>query len=840
MNGRYSIIVLSLSALFVCFIISSPGCLQTNTDPGTISDREDSCDAIICHGSTILNKSIPDSGRHTTHLLAGYSCTGCHYDYMGKTTHKNGIYNTSPDSQIVYFYNNPGIVWDREAGTCANISCHGSSGIANWKTPLSNECLGCHIPGSSIDPVTTNGDGTSGKHTLHLNAGIVCENCHNDYKSRNTHKNGIYGKLESVSIVIYGDLFKGNRVSGIYNDNTGRCDAVSCHGYSGNLDWYENNINGLGVNTPIEALINYTHCDKCHGETSVYNPAAIDRRSGNNGSHKAHEGIICARCHNGYTDASTHNNLTLDHEDPSVILVAFDSLNNAGNWISDTGPGTGSCSTLTCHSSVTPDWYNAVPPSFSCKDCHKAAMPGARQVFDSNGNGTGTGGDFNKGSHHVINYANRTTQIIQEDDCLICHDQSHHTSGVVLLKNWDNAGQAVIYDPADPSTLEPFCLGCHDTDGAGGNMSPFSSGNTLGADTGWNEAGSRIESNWDKTYGHRRKGLTCMGDGSPGTGCHGDYLSGKINAHGSDNRGLLGNKYTLPVTSEKWDETNYSLCLDCHDNYPSVPGINEIVGIGNGSNYAQHSQSYNQSPYSVEFMVSRFSDYKSYGYDRQYNLHLYHLKTNNWSYRKNETGFLSCVSCHNVHGTSSRYFFLWDQWNFLIEESGGIQWGRFFTPPGYMAMLKYPGNCTNACHWDSKYRYPRTFQNEAYAVASISTGTLSNGDTVTIHFSNSTNAPVIDESNIDAALQLSGGHSWLDSNNSGSLSAEWSSTNNHTDNVLTITIASNNDSTGDPTLAVNDTIEFSAYNDYILYPYSITDPFGNTVRGKVTLKGNVK
>ena len=102
-------------------------------------------------------------------------------------------------------------------------------------------------------------------------------------------------------------------------------------------------------------------------------------------------------------------------------------------------------------------------------------------------------------------------------------------SGEIRLKDKDNSGQVIVYNPQTPSSLEPFCLSCHDDDGDRGNMSPFSSSNILGEIP--NSAGNKIAGYWNNTYSkHKDKGLTCAGSGEANTGCHGN--NGTINMHG--------------------------------------------------------------------------------------------------------------------------------------------------------------------------------------------------------------------------------------------------------------------------------------------------------------------
>ncbi len=474
----------------------------------------------------------------------------------------------------------------------------------------------------------------------------------------------------------------------------------------------------------------------------------------------------------------------------------------------------------------------------TCVSCHGVASGTRRQI-------TGVGGDFNRESHHVIDYGDRTSEIVTDEDCLVCHHLGNHGKGAIWLNDKDNPGDVIVYQAGNPASLEPFCLSCHDTEGAkteASPLSPFSSTNTLG--TAPNRAGIEVKASWEKQYGHRREGLTCLGTGTVGTGCHGNYDAGtgtgSINAHGSGNVGLLANKLTLPITTTPWDKSRYSLCLDCHSASLSLLTIAELTGVAAGGNYSRPEPigGYTQWPYAVDFMVTGFHDYLSYNFDRQFNLHLYHLieGMGQWYYRGLSDSILSCAACHNVHGVDGQYYYLWDEWNFSLITDSGIEYGQ--VADGNFSGVQYPDFCAATCHWDGNYRYPRSPFNEAKAVASDTSGGagLDNGDTVTIYFSDSTTGPAITEANIDTILAISNGHSWIDSLKGGTppppgaLTAVWSDADGNTNNVLTITIYIDDSLGGDPSLAVDDGITFDAS--------TITDLNGTPVRGIMTLLGS--
>lgn len=180
-----------------------------------------------------------------------------------------------------------------------------------------------------------------------------------------------------------------------------------------------------------------------------------------------------------------------------------------------------------------------MPVGGGCLDCHSSAQGDRRQIVDDQQNGEGTGGDFIRTAHHV----QPTSGTVTEADCLVCHDISQHQGGVVRLKDPDAPDNVIAY--TDDASLEPFCLNCHDTDGAAGNLTPFSDNVEVAAlPTGWAASAHKAEAD---------NPLTCLGDGT--TGCHG-------NAHGSNLRGLLAPYDGAPGPGNSNEEEGF--CYTCH------------------------------------------------------------------------------------------------------------------------------------------------------------------------------------------------------------------------------------------------------------------------------------
>ncbi|MEW6713765.1 MAG: hypothetical protein AB1306_01570, partial [Nitrospirota bacterium] len=343
-----------------------------------------------------------------------------------------------------------------------------------------------------------------------------------------------------------------------------------------------------------------------------------------------------------------------------------------------------------CHPHL--EGFGAIAGMNDCISCHKSDMGSRRQIVDSNGDGTGTGGDFKKISHHVYPASGTVTS----SDCIVCHDTSDHSSGVVRLKNLDT-GEVYSYNPANPSTAEPHCLSCHDTDGANGNMSPFSDGKTIGIIP--YKAGTDIKASWDKTYGHKQQGLTCLGNGNSNTGCH-------ANGHGSNNVGILARNLTMPLSDWNWytaaSEPYYDLCFNCHQAYPRVTK-EAILGYRRGGNYDTRGDG--PPPYDILNIVTKFRDrydgsgrfYDNGGFFTGYsNLHYFHIQGGSWRYRDTYNSSIQCIACHNVHGSNTQWGWVHDTMQFNHYTEGADQYGKI--DAAMSVLSNYPTSCAFDCH----------------------------------------------------------------------------------------------------------------------------------------------
>jgi len=645
-----------------------------------------------CHNSLnsptldpLVTNGSGTRGKHVKHYQQrAIACERCHDGYSNAATHMNGTFETGNPlvSLVSMSITGPSGSWINDVGpgtgSCSGVACHGTDtldwyGTNTWTTPA---CITCHTSAYStaLDPAVTNGTPPSGRHGKHVTSrNIDCERCHYQYPTRTSHANG---KLDTVDPAV--NLMQFNIVapSGSWSNDTGpqtgQCATVSCHGPT-TLDWY-------GASTWTVPGV----CATCHSASfsNALDPL-LTNGSGLSGKHVRHVtsfSFACSKCHLGYTGQPSHASGVMDTLDPSVMILAFDSTNPTGTWTSDTGAQTGTCSSLICHSGDT-DWYTLAGVTLpACGVCHVSQIGARRPVMGANG-------DFGANpatlSHHVTNGPGSDPVT---DQCLVCHDMEMHMGGTVRVKNADTSA-AIVYSSTNPSTLEPFCLSCHDTTGAlstyrsgGTPTSPFIDGSTLGVAP--YPYAMRVAGSWAKSYGHGSNGnhgagskLTCLGTGQPGTGCHGS--GGAINAHGSAQQVLAARNFTYAIGST-YNEADYDLCYTCHATYPGFTK-EDVLAVKYGgildSDYGMltgpsGTNGWNPPYYTDQYGVPKglttlFADHNESGSPLNnpgfwgtpnMNLHWFHLGMPvTWLRGTGTASNLVCVNCHDVHGASSPY-----------------------------------------------------------------------------------------------------------------------------------------------------------------------------------------
>ena len=197
-------------------------------------------------------------------------------------------------------------------------------------------------------------------------------------------------------------------------------------------------------------------------------------------------------------------------------------------------------------------------PDVPCAKCHDAQGTLVQGNEDSPSKYKGV----NIISAHPPDPAKRT-------DCLVCHDYNHatkpHKKGTPYLNEKDG-GTSIEFNITSPSSLEPFCLSCHDKNGAtDGNTATGVPKRPFSKETESSNEAPDVKTNW--TGSAHSANISCFGDGVT-NGCHG-------NPHGSGKRVLLA-----PYNDAVGEDQKY-FCFNCHGNNPDrftlAPNIQDQI-----------------------------------------------------------------------------------------------------------------------------------------------------------------------------------------------------------------------------------------------------------------------
>jgi hypothetical protein len=206
-----------------------------------------------------------------------------------------------------------------------------------------------------------------------------------------------------------------------------------------------------------------------------------------------------------------------------------------------------------------------------CTACHATAQNGHRAAMP----------DFGLAAGHIPSGGTVTT-----NDCQLCHHEefgnANHGNSTTDLRNVDDDSVVSIAQPFTRNraskTLEDdvlmlqtnFCLPCHDSDGANGDTTPFSTGaSVLDIDTALNTGNAYFHP--VKGPGSNAKCTEAAMNGPWNVGDTHDVIScfdcHAINAHGSTTNNML----TVAISGPT-DGANIAVfCRTCHDESGSVP-----------------------------------------------------------------------------------------------------------------------------------------------------------------------------------------------------------------------------------------------------------------------------
>ena len=291
------------------------------------------------------------------------------------------------------------------------------------------------------------------KHTVTTQGGVFCWDCHDPHGDRPSNTNSSGYNIEMIRSQIF-----------VKQDGT--------YGYLGSA----------GVPRAVEYY--------SRSAPAVPSPAGnIEETTTAAGT--AHKGI-CQACHDPTNPAPNPATAWTKYwgytgyDDPDGSTGAAPYASGAAT--APTHNPTGYC--ITCHKHSGKFAGSGGGPD--CRGCHGTGTQGSRRAVNA---------DFALKSHHVGNASATMGGTLSNADCAVCHaeaavsggvitgtDATYHANGKIDLRNVDSTTAVFTYDKdavaaaagaatnwgsknatwrtQTSANLDPFCIGCHDSDGA--------------------------------------------------------------------------------------------------------------------------------------------------------------------------------------------------------------------------------------------------------------------------------------------------------------------------------------------------------------------------------------
>lgn len=330
-----------------------------------------SADCSMCHGGTDNATGAPPKGilgaasdpigvgAHTSHLASAIApamdCTVCHVKPADALAggHVDGGTAEVPFGGVA-LASNAQPSWDRAAGTCANVYCHGATLIGGaaraapvWTGGAGEAACGkCHgVPPPSPHPTASGGlTGCVSCHpeTMDAAGNVIA------VSAGGKHLDGV---IEAAGGHPAGWMDRASAGFHAYAVNAGIASCQGCHGA---------NLDGVGGSATTSCASCHgaawrTSCTMCHGGVANATGAPPQGTWGHEtdalrvGAHTAHvtttkmAALDCTACHVKPTDA-----LSPGHVDGATGMT-WGALATSGGAIPTWDRATGKCSSTYCH-----------------------------------------------------------------------------------------------------------------------------------------------------------------------------------------------------------------------------------------------------------------------------------------------------------------------------------------------------------------------------------------------------------------------------------------------------------------------------------------------------------
>ena len=484
-----------------------------------------------CHGADASSGNPIATGKHTAHtnnaaiLGVNFGCIECHAKTVsGNTTianlanHANGLKDYSGAKA------GGSANYNATTHVCSALYCHSDGkgttrdmGTFAWTSAATLDCRGCH--GSDASPAFASlagepnyanagaGAARANSHEKHAKAGASsCDACHTDTTTSGTAIKS--GSALHVNVAIDVTFNPAKAGSTTWTAGTKTCGNISCH-TGASAVW--------GATMPAD-------CTGCHGN---------DATSANvisTGKHRPHL--------DNYTTLGRNNNFACTEchattlSDNRTIGTAANHANGMKNYSGAragqiASAGTGSCTTVYCHSSgmktnqywnmSSANWYSG--RTVECNGCHGTAMlPDGTAAAYASVAGEPVYANFTaQGRRNSHNRHITRTGIVDSPGCAKCHATTIDGARANKLRDYSSAhldqARTVAFLPSlqgrySTATQECLNLYCHSPGTRASNVDPplqsAKWGSPLRTDCSGCHKGNSASFRWMSSGSHNR------------------------------------------------------------------------------------------------------------------------------------------------------------------------------------------------------------------------------------------------------------------------------------------------------------------------------------------------